>query len=191
MVIVSRVRSCTHRLYFAVDRPLVRCAAPAPCPTPVSLNSSVARVFRRRSRAAAAAKQGSGPSNGAQPGKGSSPGPDTAAVALPKPPERTGPTPPLQSKPLGLREYHYATFFTILVAGVAFLAVLLYLQAGIEIQQAIDKVVRRLLKTVALRQVIEEASCQAQSTLGTASAVPELQLLFCYCLTSSLPEQLI
>ena len=63
--------------------------------------------------------------------------------------------PPLsdQTTPLGLKRYHYATFFSILVAGIAFLAVLLYLQADIEIQQACYKVVRRLLKTVALRQV--------------------------------------
>ena len=61
---------------------------------------------------------------------------------------------------MGLREYHYATFFTILVAGVAFLAVLLYLQAGIEIQQATGKVLRRLFKTVALRQVSVRLSCR-------------------------------
>ena len=75
----------------------------------------------------------------------------TSTTELPPPsrPER----PAEQSKPLGLKEYHYATFFTILLAGVGFLAVLLYLQAGIEIQQAVGKVFKRLLKTVALRQV--------------------------------------
>ena len=60
---------------------------------------------------------------------------------------------------LGLKQYHYATFFSILVAGILFLAVLLYLQADIQIQQACFKVVRRLFKTVALRQVHGHRAC--------------------------------
>jgi len=41
----------------------------------------------------------------------------------------------------------------VLGAGLAFLAVLLYFTAGIQFNLARDKVVKRLLKTVALRQV--------------------------------------
>ena len=63
------------------------------------------------------------------------------------------PPPPPPRQGLGLRQYHYATFFSILVTGIAFLAILLYLQADIQIQQACFKVLRRLFKTVALRQV--------------------------------------
>ena len=68
-----------------------------------------------------------------------------------------GKAPPRHTRPAvagrGLKQYHYATFFSILLAGIIFLAVLLYIQADIQIQQACFKVVRRLFKTVALRQV--------------------------------------
>ena len=76
--------------------------------------------------------------------------------------------PPAQG--LGLRKYHYATFFSILVAGLLCLAVLLYLQADIQIQQACFKVLRRLLKTVALRQV----SACPRSELTTAALILKL-----------------
>ena len=44
-------------------------------------------------------------------------------------------------------------FFLVLLAGLAFLAVLLYFTADIQWKRACIKVMRRLLKTVALRQV--------------------------------------
>ena len=43
-------------------------------------------------------------------------------------------------------------FFMVLGAGVIFLSVLLYFTADIQFQRACIKVIRRLLKTVALRQ---------------------------------------
>lgn len=46
-----------------------------------------------------------------------------------------------------------ALFFLVLGIGVLFLSLLLYITADINLQRACTTVVRRLLKTVALRQV--------------------------------------
>ena len=62
------------------------------------------------------------------------------------------PQPPPQLS-AGLKPFHLAAFVAVLGAGLAFLAVLLYFTAGIQFTLARDKVVKRLLKTVALRQV--------------------------------------
>lgn len=88
-------------------------------------------------------------SSTADKSKGKSTDPGKAAASAPSQQPQQQPPP----EGLGLKQYHYATFFSILVAGILFLAVLLYLQADIQIQQAGFKVVRRLFKTVALRQV--------------------------------------
>ena len=53
----------------------------------------------------------------------------------------------------GLKPFHLAAFFVVLGAGLTFLAVLLYITAGIDFDLAREKVLKRLLKTVALRQV--------------------------------------
>ena len=55
----------------------------------------------------------------------------------------------------GLKPFHLAAFFVVLGAGLTFLAVLLYITAGIDFDLAREKVLKRLLKTVALRQVRE------------------------------------
>ena len=111
----------------------------------------------RQPRALSSRLPGNSSNNNSGSGSSGSQGikaPGTSTTELPAAqPKQAGPSAPQQSRPLGLKEYHYATFFTILLAGVGFLAVLLYLQAGIEIQQAVGKVLKRLLKTVALRQV--------------------------------------
>lgn len=49
--------------------------------------------------------------------------------------------------------YHYAMFFALLGGGLLFLALLLYFTGDIEFQRAVGKVVKRLLKTGALRQL--------------------------------------
>ena len=140
-------------------------AASRPFPAPgVHRNSSLrgerlrtlqqASSYSAKLPGANSTPNGSSTSSGQQSGKGSSP--STSTTELPQPrPDQPGPSRAQQAaaRPLGLKEYHYATFFIILLAGVGFLAVLLYLQAGIEIQQAVGKVLKRLLKTVALRQV--------------------------------------
>lgn len=76
----------------------------------------------------------------------SDPAPSTSAAS---PSSREG----FSSSPGGLRPFHVIAFLAVLAAGLAFLAVLLYFTAGIKFDLARDKVVRRLLKTVALRQV--------------------------------------
>jgi len=55
-------------------------------------------------------------------------------------------------------------FFMVLGAGVIFLSVLLYFTADIQFQRACIKVIRRLLKTVALRQA--RPSSQYRSELA-------------------------
>ena len=52
-----------------------------------------------------------------------------------------------------LTAYHYLIFFLLLAGGLVFLALLLFFTGDIQFQRAVGKVVRRLLKTVALRQV--------------------------------------
>jgi len=57
------------------------------------------------------------------------------------------------SSPGGLRAFHVIAFLAILASGLTFLVLLLYFTAGIKFDLARDKVLKRLLKTVALRQV--------------------------------------
>lgn len=70
-----------------------------------------------------------------------------------------------------------ALFFLVLGIGVLFLSLLLYITADINLQRACITVVRRLLKTVALRQVGPDGrtrgglllrSCCRRATLGHA-----------------------
>ncbi|EFN53399.1 hypothetical protein CHLNCDRAFT_137199 [Chlorella variabilis] len=90
----------------------------------------------------------------------------TAAAASPPPSSNGGsgqqkgaeppqpPPPPPPSVPeLQITAYHYAMFFALLGGGLLFLALLLYFTGDIEFQRAVGKVVKRLLKTGALRQL--------------------------------------
>lgn len=63
-----------------------------------------------------------------------------------------------------------ALFFLVLGIGVLFLSLLLYVTADINLQRACITVVRRLLKTVALRQVGVRAwgKCSGRFTLHDA-----------------------
>lgn len=78
----------------------------------------------------------------------------------------------------GLRPVHLATFFIILGTGLMFLAVLLWFTADIRFQQAIVKVVRRLFKTVALRQVMGILGAMTFVRLGLEPMVKMLRRLF-------------
>ena len=53
-----------------------------------------------------------------------------------------------------LSTYHYVAFFVVMCGGLLFVALLLYFTGDIAFQRAIFKAVKRLLKTVALRQLI-------------------------------------
>ena len=81
------------------------------------------------------------------PSSSSSPSAPTTGDAKTQPP----PPPPPQLS-AGLKPFHLVAFVAVLGAGLAFLAVLLYFTAGIQFNLARDKVAKRLLKTVALRQ---------------------------------------
>ena len=78
----------------------------------------------------------------------------------------------------GLKPFHLAAFFIVLSAGLWFLAVLLYFTADIKLQQACLKVVRRLLKTVALRQVIGILAAMTFVRFGLEPLVKMLRKLF-------------
>ena len=73
------------------------------------------------------------------------------------PPQPPRPEPPTV-QPVTLTAYHYLTFAVLLGGGLLFLALLLYFTSNtsgtsMEFQRAVGKVIKRLLKTVALRQV--------------------------------------
>ncbi|KAI7841401.1 hypothetical protein COHA_005018 [Chlorella ohadii] len=73
-----------------------------------------------------------------------------------KPAAEPPPPPPMsamEEPPVQLTGYHYIMFFALLGGGLLFLALLLYFTGDIEFQRAVGKVVKRLLKTGALRQL--------------------------------------
>ena len=78
----------------------------------------------------------------------------------------------------GLKPVHLATFFIILGTGLMFLAVLLWFTADIRFQQACTKVIRRLFKTVALRQVMGILGAMTFVRLGLEPMVKLLRRLF-------------
>ena len=78
----------------------------------------------------------------------------------------------------GLKPFHLAIFVLVLSAGLWFLAVLLYFTADIKLQQACLKVLRRLLKTVALRQVMGILSAMTFVRFGLEPLVKMLRKIF-------------
>lgn len=78
----------------------------------------------------------------------------------------------------GLKPFHLAIFVLVLSAGLWFLAVLLYFTADIKLQQACLKVLRRLLKTVALRQVMGILAAMTFVRFGLEPLVKMLRKLF-------------
>lgn len=78
----------------------------------------------------------------------------------------------------GLKPVHLATFFIVLGTGLMFLAVLLWFTADIRFQQACVKVLRRLFKTVALRQVMGILGAMTFVRLGLEPMVKMLRRLF-------------
>ena len=78
----------------------------------------------------------------------------------------------------GLKPFHLAIFVLVLSAGLWFLAVLLYFTADIKLQQACLKVLRRLLKTVALRQVMGILAAMTFVRFGLEPLVKMLRKIF-------------
>lgn len=60
---------------------------------------------------------------------------------------------PSHMRPFLAAAYHYVMFFALLGGGLVFLALLLYFTGNIDLQKAVYKVLRRLGKTGALRQL--------------------------------------
>ena len=78
----------------------------------------------------------------------------------------------------GLKAFHVAAFAAILASGLAFLAVLLYITADIQFQRACLKVVKRLLKTVAIRQVMGILAAMSFVRFGLEPLVKVLRRIF-------------
>ena len=78
----------------------------------------------------------------------------------------------------GLKPFHVATFAVILASGLAFLAGLLYFTADMQFQRALLKVIKRLLKTVALRQVLGILAAMTFVRFGLEPLVKVLRRVF-------------
>ena len=78
----------------------------------------------------------------------------------------------------GLKPFHVAAFAAILTSGLAFLAVLLYITADMQFQRACLKVIKRLLKTVALRQVMGILAAMTFVRFGLEPLVKVLRHIF-------------
>ena len=89
-----------------------------------------------------------------------------AMPADPNPlPDPLSPQPPTDPQPtvqdVALSSYHYVTFFLIMTGGLLFVAALLFFTGDINFQRAFTKVVKRLMKTVALPQLATILSAMA------------------------------
>lgn len=91
----------------------------------------------------------------AGPGPGNNDGAASSAAQQQGDPNSAGRPTNLESgvPELQITAYHYAMFFALLGGGLLFLALLLYFTGDIEFQRAVGKVLKRLLKTGALRQL--------------------------------------
>ena len=78
----------------------------------------------------------------------------------------------------GLKPFHVAAFAAILTSGLAFLAVLMYITADMQFQRACLKVIKRLLKTVALRQVMGILAAMTFVRFGLEPLVKVLRHIF-------------
>jgi MscS family membrane protein len=70
-----------------------------------------------------------------------------------------------------LSTYHYVAFLVIMSGGLLFVALLLYFTGDIAFQRAFFKAVKRLLKTVALRQLVTILSAIAFVKYGLEPAI--------------------
>ena len=70
-----------------------------------------------------------------------------------------------------LSNYHYVAFLVIMSGGILFVALLLYFTGDIAFQRAFFKAVKRLLKTVALRQLVTILSAISFVKYGLEPAI--------------------
>lgn len=76
-----------------------------------------------------------------------------------------------------LTTYHYVTFVVIMGGGLLFLAALLYFTAGdIGFYRAVTKAVKRLLKTVGLRQLTSILSAMAFVKYGLEPVIKAVRV---------------
>ncbi|KAL6767682.1 hypothetical protein ACKKBF_B36230 [Auxenochlorella protothecoides x Auxenochlorella symbiontica] len=144
-----------------LGRPFVAASRSWPGPRRLAISRHARRVglerlrppspLREPARFCPRANSSSTPSPGGYGGPGSRWVTTTPPEPPPKPPTEV----PAASTPFELRPYHYATFLCLLVGGLLFLTVLLYATSdGLGFRGATVKVIKRFLKTVALRQVL-------------------------------------
>lgn len=74
-----------------------------------------------------------------------------------------------------LNMYHYVTFAVIMAGGLLFLAVILYFTGDVKFQTAIQKVVKRLLKTTALKQLATILSAMAFVKYGLEPVIKSVR----------------
>ncbi len=77
-----------------------------------------------------------------------------------------------------LQPFHFIAFAAVLAGGLLFLALFLYSSGDIEFKRAVAKVFKRLMKTVALRQVIGILSAMAFVRYGLEPLVKNLRQVF-------------
>ncbi len=116
---------------------------------------------------------------GKQAPEAAAPSRDSSAVSSNDPPAPSSSQQAEQQGSLtGLKPFHVAAFAAILACGLAFLAVLLYITADMQFQRACIKVVKRLLKTVALRQVMGILAAMTFVRFGLEPLVKVLRGIF-------------
>lgn len=92
--------------------------------------------------------------------------------------QKVDPQPAQPQRPTLVKSFHLALFALVLFIGVLFLSLLLYVTADINLQRACITVVRRLLKTVALRQVAGILGAMLFLRLGLEPLAKALRNMF-------------
>ena len=187
----SFIRSCPPHLHFLTSVKAQRLRSPTAkalqkdefCRATRRRHCSILSCFGDLSAEVARSTAKSDPRKPTAPGKQA-----TVASAAPRD-NPAGPSndPPVQSSGqqaeqlsslTGLKPFHVAAFAAILAFGLAFLAVLLYITADMQFQRACIKVVKRLLKTVALRQVMGILAAMTFVRFGLEPLVKVLRRVF-------------
>ena len=102
--------------------------------------------------------------------------PEGANPATPTPAQKP-PEPQAVVPQLSLTAYHYLTFAVMLIGGLLFLALLLYFTGDMQFTRAGVKVVKRLLKTVALRQVLGILAAMAFVRYGLEPVIKNIRTI--------------
>ena len=156
-------------------------------PLPAALAARKPLRDTRRAAAPGPASRAPGPKDAAgTAGEGPAPGPLPPPKPVPHPklaPAKEAPkamptsTTSFAAEP-GLRMFHLAMFFVVLAAGLLFLAALLYVNGDMQFQSACAKVLRRLMKTVAIRQTMGIFAAMVLVRAGLEPLVKLMRQLF-------------